>query len=187
MSDYRKLIVEYMDRLYRMGLTTTSGGNLSVMDEEGNIWITPSGTDKGEMTPDDIVCVKKDKTVIGELKPSSELPLHSLIYAANPDKRAICHAHSPALIAYSVIREIPNKDLFVGSFVSDKKITIAEYAMFGTTRLGEIISTHFKTGSDIVIMENHGMVSAAPTLKEAFEQFEALEFLAKIQMNVNRL
>ncbi len=42
-------IVMLMNRIYRYGMTTTSGGNLSVLDENGDIWITPSGIDKGSL------------------------------------------------------------------------------------------------------------------------------------------
>ena len=54
-------------RIYRSGMTTTSGGNVSIMDENGDIWITPAGIDKGSLTPADIICVKPDGTVIGLL------------------------------------------------------------------------------------------------------------------------
>ena len=46
-----------ISRIYRSGMTTTSGGNLSIMDESGDIWITPAGIDKGSLTPADIMCV----------------------------------------------------------------------------------------------------------------------------------
>ena len=39
-------LVMFMQRIYEKGLTTTSGGNLSIKDEEGNIWITPGSVDK---------------------------------------------------------------------------------------------------------------------------------------------
>ena len=55
-------IVTIMNRLYNYGMTTTSGGNLSIMDEDGNIWITPAGVDKGTLNRNDIVCVKEDGT-----------------------------------------------------------------------------------------------------------------------------
>lgn len=45
-------------RIYHSGMTTTSGGNISIKDENGQIWITPSGVDKGSLTPRDIVCVQ---------------------------------------------------------------------------------------------------------------------------------
>ena len=57
-------LVMFMQRIYDKGLTTTSGGNLSIKDEEGNIWITPAGVDKGTLTRGDIVCVKPDGTIV---------------------------------------------------------------------------------------------------------------------------
>ena len=43
----RDELVTTMDRIYRRGLTTTSGGNLSIRDTDDSIWITPAGIDKG--------------------------------------------------------------------------------------------------------------------------------------------
>ena len=58
-------LVMFMQRIYDKGLTTTSGGNLSIMDSDGNIWITPAGVDKGTLTRKDIVCVHPDGTCEG--------------------------------------------------------------------------------------------------------------------------
>lgn len=65
-------IVMLMNRIYRYGMTTTSGGNLSVLDENGDIWITPSGIDKGSLKRIDIMQVKPDGTIIGPHRPSVE-------------------------------------------------------------------------------------------------------------------
>ncbi len=43
----RDQITEIIKRIYNAKLTTTSGGNISIKDEEGNIWVTPSAIDKG--------------------------------------------------------------------------------------------------------------------------------------------
>ncbi|MDX9938927.1 MAG: class II aldolase/adducin family protein, partial [Sphaerochaetaceae bacterium] len=86
-------LVMIMDRIYRRGMTTTSGGNLSIRDEAGCVWITPAGIDKGSLTRQDIVCVLPDGTVKGAHKGSSELPFHLAIYEARPDLHAILHAH----------------------------------------------------------------------------------------------
>ena len=75
-------LVMFMQRIYDKGLTTTSGGNLSIMDNEGNIWITPAGVDKGTLTRNDIVCVKPDGSIVGPHRPSSELPFHASVYNA---------------------------------------------------------------------------------------------------------
>ena len=44
-----------MDRIYRYRMTTTSGGNLSIREANGDIWVTPARVDKGSLRRDDIV------------------------------------------------------------------------------------------------------------------------------------
>src|SRR5947207_11355540 len=89
----RDEIVQTMERIYRYRMTTTSGGNLSIRDDNGDIWITPARVDKGNLTRNDIICVRADGGVEGNHKPSSEFPFHRAIYAARPDIRGIVHAH----------------------------------------------------------------------------------------------
>ena len=82
-------LVQIMDRIYRNGMTTTSGGNLSILDDNGDIWITPSGIDKGTLKGGDICCVKCDGTVQGPYKPSVELPFHASVFRKHPDIKAV--------------------------------------------------------------------------------------------------
>jgi len=104
----RDQIVTLIERIYGYGMTTTSGGNLSVLDDNGDLWITPAGIDKGSLTPDDIVCVKPDHSTVGKHPPSSEYPFHRTIYERRTDIRAIAHAHPPALVSFSIVGELPN-------------------------------------------------------------------------------
>ena len=107
----RDLITLIMKRLYGYGMTTTSGGNLSILDNEGNMWISPGSVDKGTLRPEDIVCVKADGTVVGIHKPSSEFPFHRHIYKLRPDIKAVLHAHPAALVAFSITGRKPNTSL----------------------------------------------------------------------------
>ena len=68
-------LVMIMQRIYEYGMTTTSGGNLSIRDENGDVWITPSGIDKGSLTRSDMIQIKPDGQQIGMHRPSVELPL----------------------------------------------------------------------------------------------------------------
>ena len=70
-------IVAIMNRIYENGMTTTSGGNLSVLDPDGDMWISPSGIDKGSLRPSDIMCVDASGRIAGPHKPSCEYPFHS--------------------------------------------------------------------------------------------------------------
>ncbi|MDD3170095.1 MAG: class II aldolase/adducin family protein, partial [Eubacteriales bacterium] len=99
-----KLIVNMMNVIYKKNLTTVSGGNLSVKTEDGAIWISPTGVDKGALTEEDIVCALPDGTLIGKNRPSIELPFHKKIYEVSPNTKAIIHVHAPNLVATSIIR-----------------------------------------------------------------------------------
>ena len=65
----RDQISEIIQRIYEAQMTTTSGGNISIIDHEGDIWVTPSAVDKGTLRGSDMNCVKKDGTITGKHKP----------------------------------------------------------------------------------------------------------------------
>lgn len=175
-------LVLMMDRIYRGGLTTTSGGNLSILDDNGDIWITPSGIDKGTLTRQDMCCVKPDGTVLGPHKPSVELPFHATVYKKRPELRAVLHAHPPALVAFSLARVLPNTRLVANAWRTLGNITMAAYAVPGSQQLGDNIAAEFEKGFDIVVMENHGVVIGADNLFHAFMKFETLETTANLEL-----
>src|SRR5437868_12373704 len=96
----RDELMRTMDRIYQYRMTTTSGGNLSIRDSNGDVWITPSRVDKGGLRREDIVCVHPDGKSEGLHPPSSEFPFHRAIYEARADLGAIVHAHPVALVAF---------------------------------------------------------------------------------------
>ncbi len=175
----REQIALVMTRIYRRGLTTTSGGNISVIDENGDIWISPSAVDKGTLRPSDIVCVKKDGTVEGLHKPSSEFPFHKAIYEIRPDIKAIVHAHPPALVSFSIVRMVPNTNILSQARHVCGPVGYAEYELPGSNALGAKIAQEFTKGYKAVIMENHGTVVGGSDLMDTFQRFETLEFSAR--------
>ncbi|HIW34949.1 MAG TPA: class II aldolase/adducin family protein [Candidatus Paenibacillus intestinavium] len=180
-------IVMMMERIYGYGMTTTSGGNLSVVDENGDMWITPASIDKGELTRQDIVCVKADGTIVGKHRPSSEYPFHKLIYTKRPDLKAVVHAHPPALIAFSIVRQIPNVKLLPHDYRICGTVGMAEYGLPGSMDLGNKIADVFASGINTVMLENHGVVVAGNDLFEAFQRFETLEYCARLEINARRI
>ena len=175
----RDEIMRTMERIYRYRMTTTSGGNLSILDDAGDIWITPARVDKGNLTRDDIVRVSPDGSVDGPHPPSSEFPFHRAIYDSRPDIRAIVHAHPVALVAFSICRQIPDTRLFHQAHSVCGRTGFAPYALPGSKQLGANIADSFREGCDSVILENHGVVVGGDSLSRAFQRFEAFEFAAK--------
>lgn len=177
----------FINRIYNHGMTTTSGGNLSIRDPNGDIWITPAGVDKGALNRSDMVCVKEDGRVEGIHKPSSEFPFHRLIYQARPDLKSIIHAHPPALVSFSIVRRIPDTRLLPNERQICGEIGIAPYALPGSERLGENIAAVFKQGIDTVMLENHGVVVGGEDLFQAFRRFETLDFCARLEIEARRV
>lgn len=172
-------IAFYMTRLYDNKLTTTSGGNLSIMDDDGTLWISPSGVDKAHLRAEDIMYVTPDGVVHGKHRPSTEYPFHLAVLRSRPDLHAVLHAHPAALVAYSLERRLPEMDIMPGVSELCGRIAIAKYALPGSRRLGELISAEFARGCDTVLLENHGVVLGADSLERAFMMFESLDFAAR--------
>jgi L-fuculose-phosphate aldolase len=175
----RDQITTIISRIYKRGMTTTSGGNISIIDDDGNIWVTPSAIDKGSLRASDIICVKKDGTIEGKHKPSSEFPFHKAIYEARPDIKSVIHAHPPALVSFSIVRQIPNTNIISQAKHICGPIGYAKYRLPGSDDLGDVIADEFRKGYKAVIMENHGIVLGGSDLTDAFERFETLEFCAR--------
>lgn len=176
-----------MNRIYSYGMTTTSGGNLSIMEENGDIWITPGGVDKGSLTRNDMICVKPDGTIIGKHKPSSEFPFHQTVYRKRPDLKAVVHAHPPALVAFSIARKVPDTMLIPNDYRICGEVGLAEYAVPGSYLLGEKVASVFEQGYNAVMLENHGVVVGDANLFDAFQMFETLEYCARLEINAKRI
>src|SRR5690554_6367833 len=175
-------------RIYKSGMTTTSGGNVSIRDKNGDIWITPSGVDKGSLTAKDIMQVKKDGTITGLDKPSSELPCEKAIYETRPGLTAIIHAHPPALVACSIAGIVPATKIVRQAHNICEDIGFAPYGQPGSDDLGQKIAYEFQdTRYTAVMMENHGVVVGGSDMMDAYQRFETLEFCCRTMINANRL
>jgi len=175
----RVQLVMIMNRIYHGGMTTLSGGNLSIKDDNGDIWVTPAGVDKGTLTPQDIMCVRANGTVEGPHRPSSEFPFHRAIYVRRPDLRAIVHAHPPALVSFSIARKVPDTRIIPQAQRICGPVGYAPYALPGSEQLGENIAATFAEGYNAVLLENHGIAAGGPDLLTAFQRLETLDFCAR--------
>ncbi len=177
----RNELVEAMERIYLYRMTTTSGGNLSIRDANDDVWITPARIDKGNLKPDDIVCVRQRRS---RVKASTNL-LPNFHFTTRYTVNARIFALSFMLIrspwshsAYAV--KCPILPCFPKAYQVCGKVGFAPYELPGSEALGKRIADTFAEGYNSVMLENHGVVIGGATLQEAFERFETLEFTAKI-------
>lgn len=187
----KKEIAKYMKRLCDSGLTTSLGGNISCLTKEG-IFVTPSGIDKYELLPDDIIKLSFDGQVIdGKNEPSIESMMHVKIYEMRDDIGAIVHAHPLFTTLLSASNEKINIAYTAEALKNLKYIEYSKFQLMGSQELANVVSTAARN-ANIVIMENHGAVTLGKTLLEAFYRMELLENAAKMSfysrfLDVNEL
>ena len=180
-------IIKIINRIYSRDMTSTSGGNISIKDDNGDVWITPSAIDKGELKVSDICCIKNNGTIEGKHKPSSEYPFHLAIYRCRPDLKSVIHAHPPGLVAFSIIKQKP--DVSIAPLYQNVcgEVGYAKYAVPGSELLGDNIADVFDSGYNSVIMESHGAVVGGENLEDAYNRFETLEFCSNVILNASSL
>src|SRR6266705_1347653 len=96
--------------LVRRGLVLYTFGNASgISREKGLVVIKPSGVPYDEMRPEHLVVADLDgKIVEGDLRPSSDLPTHLVLYKAFTEIGGVVHTHSEYATAWAQAhREIP--------------------------------------------------------------------------------
>ena len=179
-----------MARIYGRDMTTTSGGNISVRDEDGHVWISPARVDKGNLKRGDMAKVAlSGEQLEGPYPPSSECPFHLSIYRARPDIKAIIHAHPSALVSFSICGQVPDTRVFPEAWNVCGQVAFAPYALPGSQQLGENIAAQFAASEETlcVVLENHGVVVGGANLSDVFKRFETLEFTAKTILQAKNL
>ena len=187
MLQERQQIVDYGLKLIRSGLTTGSGGNLSILSLDANlIAISPSGIDYHDVTIADVVVVDRaGNRVEGERKPSSELGFHLALYDAREDITAVVHTHSVYATTMACLHwEIPAVHYLVA--FSGDKVPLAPYATFGSDALAENIVASIGD-YNAVLLANHGLVAVGHDLAKAFNTAEEIELVARIYYQAKSL
>jgi len=174
-----------MRRLYRQGLTTCSGGNISLRVSENLVLITPSALDKGIINFRQIALMTMDgENMTPGLKPSIETDMHLKILRSRPDIRTVVHAH-PGFASLCTALETPviRTDLLAEARFLLREPVFAPYALMGTEALGDSVSHALSGGADAVLLENHGIITLGKTLLQAFDRLEVLEAAAEMTIH----
>lgn len=169
-----------MRRLYRQGLTSTSGGNLSLKISNDIIAITPSATDKGRMKWKEVGLM----SILGEnmtpgLKPSIESEMHLSIYRKHNDVKAIVHAHPLFATAFTAMKCKIYTNLTAEACAILGEPKMVPYALMGSRELADAVSEHIFS-SEVLLLENHGILTTGSSLLQAFDRLEVLENAARM-------
>lgn len=175
-NELKQQIIQVGRRLYEAGLCVAKSGNVSARIDEESILITATGTFLGALSLDDIVKVslvsgKSDNNK----KPSSELPLHTLVYKNFPAK-VVVHCHPPLINGYFAITANLKASTFETKFyLGDVPVVKQETP---TVTQPELVIDALKQ-NNLVVLKNHGTVAVADKFEDALSLTEALEEAVK--------
>ena len=181
-QDLREEVARIARQMISSGLVTGTSGNVSARTPEGNVLITPSGLDYGQLEPDDVVLVDLEKNVLeGALEPSSETPMHTAIYRARPQVDAVVHTHSRFATTLACLGlEIPPVHYMLTTLSQDGRIPLAPYATYGTEELAGYASESLGESRNACLLQNHGTITVGESAEEAFSRTVVLEEMAEV-------
>jgi L-fuculose-phosphate aldolase len=178
----RKEVARFMRRLYERGLTSTSGGNISLRITNDIILITPSATDKGFMKWKEVGIMNiLGENLTPDLKPSIESEMHLAIYRKKKELSAIVHAHPVVASCFTALKLNIDTTLTAEARAILGEPLMVPYALMGTSELARAAAENILL-SDILLLENHGVLSTGSNLLQAFDKIEVLENAAKMTL-----
>ena len=164
------------------GLLFRTWGNLSKRDKDdkNNFLITPSGMGYEDMEEEDLVKVFEDGSYEGNIKPSSESPMHLALYRRFPDINVIIHTHQPYGSALSLLkRDIPLTESEAEKLGSNS-IKISGYALPGTKKLhNNADHVASLSGCKAILLEMHGVIIMGKDEESALENALLVEGACK--------
>ena len=179
-KEQRKEVAYFMKRLYKKGLTTCSGGNISSRLDDETILITPSQKDKANLEAHDIgiINIKGDNHTL-DIKLSMETQMHLEIYKARADVKAIIHAHPTYASSYAIAGKKINSRITDETHIILGEIAYAPYNKSGSKELAIDVSKHLSE-LNVIVLEKHGVLTVGKTLFDSFNRIEILESAAKL-------
>lgn len=189
MSDlvHREEILRVGRMLHERSYIAASDGNISVRLDDHSLLVTPTCMSKGMLAPEDLVVVDTNgQRISGFRNVSSEIGLHLMIYRVRPDVNAIVHAHPPIATSFAAAGIALDQALVSEIVLALGAVPLAQYATPGSKQLSDNIEPHILT-HDAVLMANHGVVTCAHDLMQAYMHMETVEHFAKIAFITNQL
>ena len=184
LADEREAVASASRHLAEEGLLIGTAGNVSARNGD-LIAVTPTGANLATLTAEMITVIDLHGEVIdGHLAPTSEVPLHTAIYAAT-NALAVTHAHR-WLRRRSPVVATSCRLCTTTVSSSGGSTRTAAYATFGTDEFAQNVVEALQ-GRNAALMQNHGSVTYGSTMNEAVERLELLEWMAELFLRASSL
>ena len=192
LPELRREVLEANLELVHKGLVLFTFGNASgISREKGLVVIKPSGIPYEKMKPADLVVTDlSGKIVEGNLRPSSDLPTHLILYKSFPNIGGVSHTHSEYATAWAQARRpIPcfgttHADTFHGPVPVTAELKDSEISEAYEENTGHAIVRTFHntdyTAIPAVLVANHAPFTWGPDAGASAHNAVILEFVARM-------
>ncbi len=177
----RQDILDYCLLSMQYGLNFNTQGNISVkLRDRQEIIITPSDIEYDKMSVDDMVVVDLDGRLLkGDHLPSSEVDVHAAIYRRRPDVAAIVHTEPIYSNVFGVLGR-PIEGALINMVLYTKgAVPIMPFAPSNSAEFGDAMCDVMGE-KNAVVWANHGLLTVADNLRDAFKTSVAVESAAKV-------
>lgn len=169
-------------RLFEEGLVKSTFGVVSERIQGTDyVVITPSGFEKEKVAKENLLIVDLDGRVVsGNLRPSSETPMHVFIHKNIRDANCVVHTHSPMATVFAILRRDIPCIASEQAFIFGGRIPIVKkYSYPGTSNIEELESiVDALKISKAALLPRHGVIVHGETNEEALDNAIIVEDIA---------
>lgn len=185
-ADLRELICRIGRLMYQKSMIDGTAGNISARLDDGGILLTPSGLATGFLQPEQLIIVDLAGRRIDEpsadnadLRPTSESAMHLECYRQRDDVNGVVHAHPPTAIALTLAGVDLGQCLIPEMVVLLGLVPTAPYST-PSSEENRLAITALIREHDVIMLSNHGSLTVAKSLWDAYLLLESLEHGATI-------
>ena len=180
----RSEVVLFCRRMLAERLVDFTAGNLSVRvdGEPGLFAVTPTSAPYDSLESTDVCLATIDGDVVtGRLKPTTEFPLHTLIYRRRPEVGAIVHTHSAGAMTMAALGWTLPPILTGFVAAAGGAVRTAPYARPGTEALADVTSRAL-ADRGACFLRHHGLLAIGATLHHAYNAASVTEGAAEVYL-----
>ena len=185
----REDVVLYGRRMQEERLTYWTGGNISrrVDGEPDHYAVTPTNTPYDTLQPEDVCIATIDGTVLdGRKAPTSEFPLHTLMYRRRREVGGIVHTHSVAAMTMAVLGWTLPPILTGWVEATGGAIVTARYSRPGTEEMAEFTAEAL-ADRGACFLRHHGLLAIGADLNHAYQAASVTEGAAQVYLHARAL
>ena len=185
----REVMCDICHKMWQLGWVAANDGNLSVRLPNGNFLATPTGISKSFITPEKLVVIDADGTVLeaeNGYRPSSEIKMHLRCYKEREDVGAVLHAHPPTATGYAVAHVPLDRYTMIETVAAIGSIPVTPYGTPSTYEVPDAIAPYLQE-HDVLLLANHGALTVGADAITAYYRMETLELFAKISLTAHLL